>query len=332
MRFVVPGYVHRNGVHCGSASMRNMLAFRGIGLSEAMCFGLGSGAGFLYLPEHPVSPGVAFHGRTLTLEGDLCAVLGLPFPDRPEPDAESGWEKAREALLAGHPVLVNTDLADLDYFDTKTHFSGHRVVLMGFDEEAGTAILSDSERPDPQPVPVASLKRSRSSTVPPYPMENRWCVIVPERPIRPPAEAVPEALRRNARAMLAPGEGALEGVAGIRRAAGDLPRWPEMTGEWPFAARFGYQIIDKRGTGGGLFRRLYAQYLDEAAPLVSAVSAARLAPEMVAVADRWTEIGSALKGVSEANDPAGFRPVRELFLRVADAEEAFWKRTAAAVR
>lgn len=330
MRVTVPGYVHRSGIHCGSAAMRNMLAFRGIDLSEPACFGLGSGAGFLYIPDHPVSPGVTFHGRTLSLEPDLCERLGLPFPETPEPDAESGWEKAKGAVEAGHPVLVNTDIAYLDYFNTKTHFSGHRVVLIGFDDDSGEAILSDSERPGPQPVPVASLKRSRSSTVPPYPMENRWCVIVPDGPLRPLSLAVPEALRKNAEAMLAPADGALEGIAGMRRAAEELPRWPDMTSEWVFAARFAYQIIEKRGTGGGLFRRIYARYLEGIAPVVPALAGAHLAREMTAVADRWTEIASALKRVSESADPAAFRPVRDLLLRAADAEEAFWRRAAEA--
>lgn len=331
MRVTVPGYVHRRGVHCGSAAMRNMLAFRGIELSEALCFGLGSGAGFLYLPRHPVPPGTAFHGRTLSLEADLCAALSLPFPETPEPDADSGWEKARSAVAAGHPALINTDIAFLDYFDTRTHFSGHRVVLMGFDDERGEAILSDSERAEPQVVPVDSLKRSRSSTVPPFPMENRWCVIVPQGPPRRLAEAVPEALSKNARGILAPPEGSLEGIAGMRRAAQDLPRWTEITAEWPFAARFGYQIIEKRGTGGGLFRGLYARYLEEAGEIVPAVAAARLAEEMAALAERWTKIAAVFKRISESKDPAGFREVRELFLRVADAEERFWRRAAGVV-
>ena len=295
MRYAVPGYIHRRGEHCGSAAMRNLLAFRGVDLSEPMCFGLGSGAGFLYLPRHPVPPGVAFHGRIMELERELCALLGIPFPERPEPTADAGWARAREAVLAGNPVLVNTDLADLDYFGTKTHFSGHRVVLFGFDDEAGEALLSDSEWDAPQPVPVASLSRSRSSTVPPYPMENRWCVVAPDAPLRPLRDAVPAALRKNAAGMLSPAAGDHSGVAGMRTAAGEMPRWPDMTGEWAFAARFGYQVIEKRGTGGGLFRRLYARYLEEASPAYPLIAGAGLPARMGAIADGWTAIAAHLK-------------------------------------
>ena len=300
MRYSVPGYVHRPGLHCGSSAMRNLLAFRGLHLSEPMCFGLGSGAGFLYVPWLPVPPGVAFHGRVMEMERQLCDALGIPFPEQAERDGDEGWEKAREAVLSGHPVLINTDLAHLEYFETNTHFSGHRIVLFGFDDEAGVAILSDSEREEPQEISVTSLAMSRSSSVPPYPMENRWCVIRLEGQLRPLPEAVPLALGKNAKEMLSPPRGSVEGVSGIRRVAGEIARWPGMTEDWSFAARFGYQIIEKRGTGGGLFRRLYARYLGEAAVHYPPVEEAGLAGKMLPIADGWTEIAAGLKGISES--------------------------------
>lgn len=325
MRYAVPGYVHSKGLHCGSSAMRNLLGFRGVALTEALCFGLGSAAGFLYVPDLPVPPFAAFHGRTLEMERDLCVALSIPFPERTAEDADAGWEGARADVLAGNPVLISTDLVFLDYFETGTHFPGHRVVLIGFDDEAGTALLSDSEREQAQELPVASLKRSRSSTVPPYPMGNRWCPIRPDGPIRPLDEAVPLALEKNAREMLGAPEGGLAGVAGIRRLAAEIPRWPEAYASWVFAARFGYQVIEKRGTGGGFFRRLYAAYLDEASALHPPLSGRGLAGRMSALADGWTAVAMALREISEAQDPAAFRAVSELLLRQADAEEAFWR-------
>ena len=331
MRHVVPGYVHRPGLHCGSSAMRNLLAFRGISLSEPMCFGLGSGAGFLYVPGLPVSPGVAFHGRVMEMERELCDALAIPFPERAEKDGDAGWERAREAVLSGHPVLISTDLAFLDYFGTKTHFSGHRIVLFGFDDEAGTALLSDSEREDPQKVPLRSLKRSRSSAVPPYPMENCWCVVRPEGPLRPLPEAIPLALGKNAREMLVPPKGSTAGISGMRRMAGEIPLWPEWTEDWAFAARFGYQVIEKRGTAGGFFRRLYSRYLNEASSHYPPLAGAGLSGKMVVIANGWTEIAGRLREISESGDAGAFLRVSDLLLRQADREEAFWREVASVV-
>ena len=331
MRYAVPGYVHRHGLHCGSSAMRNLLAFRGVLLSEPFCFGLGSGAGFLYVPGLPVPPRVAFHGRILEMERELCDALAIPFPEREEEDGDAGWERAREAVLSGHPVLISTDLAFLDYFGTKTHFSGHRIVLFGFDDEKGTARLSDSEREEPQDVPVASLARSRASAIPPYPMGNRWCVVRPHGPLRPLPEAIPLALGKNAREMLKPPDGSTAGVSGMRRAAGEIPRWPEMTEDFPFAARFGYQVIEKRGTGGGFFRRLYARYLDEASPHYPPLAGAGLSGKLASIADGWTEIAGRLKEISESRDAGALLRVSDLLLRQADREEAFWREIASVV-
>jgi len=331
MRYTVPGFVHRPGIHCGSTAMRNLFAFRGIVLSEPMCFGLGSGAGFLYVPDHPVSPFVAFHGRIMEMERELCGVLSIPFPEREEEDGDAGWEKARAAVLSGHPVLISTDIAYLEYFETGTHFAGHRVVLFGVDDEAGNALLSDSEREERQEVSIPSLKRSRSSSVPPYPMGNRWCVVKPEGALRPIQEAVPLALKKNAEEMLAPPGGSFAGISGMHRMAEEIPRWPAMTEEFAFAARFGYQVIEKRGTGGGFFRRMYARYLDEVTACFPPLAGAGLAVKMVAAAEGWTEIAGRLKEVSEGNDAAGLPRVADLVLRQADREEAFWREAASLV-
>ncbi len=311
--------------------MRNLLAFRGVVLSEPMCFGLGSGAGFLYVPAIPVPPGVAFHGRIMEMERALCEALAIPFPERTEEDGDAGWKRARDAVLAGHPVLVSTDLVHLDYFETTTHFPGHRVVLFGFDDEAGYAVLSDSEREEPQKISLAALATSRSSRVPPYPMENRWCVIMPEGPLRPLSEAVPRALGKNAREMLSPSPGSDAGVAGMRRVADEIPRWPGMTEDFPFAARFGYQVIEKRGTGGGFFRRLYARYLDESTRYFPPLAGAGLAAGMDSLADGWTEIAQGLKEISESGDAGGFLRASDLLLRQADREESFWKEVASLI-
>jgi hypothetical protein len=306
--------------------MRNVLAHRGIGLSEPMCFGLGAGAGFLYVPDLPVPPGVVAHGRTLMFERDLCGFLGLPFDERMEDDADLGWAHARGAVLAGHPVLLATDLAYLDYFDTSTHFAGHRVVLVGVDDEAGLAILSDSEREGLQGVPVASLAKARGSNIPPFPMRHWWTVVDPRGKPRPPSEAFPPALRKNAREILSPGEDGRCGIPAMRHVADEVARWPEMTAHWGFAARFQYQVIEKRGTGGGFFRRLYAAFLSEAQAFCPVVGREGLPAEMTTVADGWTEIAMRFREISEAEDPALFRRMRDLLLRQADREERFWRR------
>jgi len=126
--------------------------------------------------------------------------------------------------------------------------------------------------------------------------------------------------------MFSPPEGESAGIAGIRTAAEELHSWPELTEDWAFAARFAYQVIEKHGTGGGFFRRLYARYLEEASAFHPVISSAGLPGRMVSIADGWTEIAALMKDISEAQVAGRFSGVSALLRRQADDEERFWEK------
>ena len=71
----VPGFTHTPGNHCGSAALRNLLAFHGVEISEEMAFGLGAGAGFYYLALDDTSPSRWFNGRTARLEESFGSLV-----------------------------------------------------------------------------------------------------------------------------------------------------------------------------------------------------------------------------------------------------------------
>ena len=70
---------HRPGRHCGSSAIRDLLEFHGTTLTEAMCFGLGSGLGITYLmlPNAPVP--FLVHVRSLGYEERVFQTLDSPF-------------------------------------------------------------------------------------------------------------------------------------------------------------------------------------------------------------------------------------------------------------
>jgi Domain of unknown function (DUF4872) len=91
-----------------------------------------------------------------------------------------------------------------------------------------------------------------------------------------------------------------------------LPRWPSMlaAGLLPEACQNGYLMIDAvGGTGGGMFRAMYARFLDAAA----AITGDRALPAIVAqfrlASDRWQEVAAAFRTAHRATDPT--RPLAE---------------------
>jgi hypothetical protein len=302
---LLPGFSHRPGVHCGSTALADVLRLRGVDVSEAMAFGLGAGLGFYYLVSPALSPTHLFQGRQAHLERTACEVLGAPFREREEDDAARAWEAVRAAVDRGVAPILSTDLAELPYWRTRTRFGGHRVVLAGYDAARGVAIVADGDRPALDEVPLDALERARASIAPPFGIPGRpWLEIdAPPRP-RPLAEAIREALRRQARDMLLEPEGAA-GISALERFAAELPGWParaagEADRAWCF--RYAYQVIELRGTGGGLFRALYAAFLREAEAAVPALAPLGLSARMAALAGAWASLARALREISEVAD------------------------------
>jgi len=332
---ILAGFQHRPGVHCGSTALADALRVRGFALSEPMAFGLGAGLGFYYFAAPEMSPTHLFQGRSANLERTACEVLGAPVRERVEEDAARAWDGVRLALERGLAPILSTDLAELPYFRSRTRFGGHRVVLAGYDPARGVAWLADGDRPALEEVPLDALERARASVAPPFGMSGRpWLEVdAPARP-RPAGEAVRDALRRQAREALIDVDGTA-GVSALERFADELPAWParsagEADRAWCF--RYGYQVIEKRGTGGGLFRALYARFLEEAEAAVPGLAALVLPGRMRVLAEAWSRLAAAFRAISE--EPGGLVPpaAADLVRAIARDERRYHEDVAALVR
>lgn len=317
-RVMVPGYRHLPGNHCGSTALRNLLAFHGTEISEEMAFGLGGGACFYYVALDEHSPSRFTNGRASRLEENFLGITGAPLRLRADADPEASWRMARELVDAGRPVLLLTDLYYLDHYGRSAHFPGHAVVLAGYDEEL--AWLSDTAFEDLQTTSLESLKEARHSQQLIFPLEGH-AIDLPEGAELSRADLVshaPTAIERAAKQMLEPPLGEFEGLPALRRFAAEVGDWPQAAEDWQWCARFLYQVIERRGTGGGNFRRMYAHFLEEAGYEEAAL--ARTA------SDRWTALALAARAASQPNepDPAHWLSLSEEVALVLEAEQRLW--------
>jgi hypothetical protein len=313
----VPGYVHTPGNHCGSTALRNLLAFHGIEVSEEMAFGLGAGAGFYYLAMEDASPSRWFNGRTARLEESFRDLTGAALELRTfAAGDEEAWEAARGEVDSGSPALLLTDIYHLDHYGNSAHFPGHAVVLAGYDEEV--AYLSDTGFEQLQTTRLENLALARHSGHAAYPLEGHMFTIGAAVDRTALEAAIPGAIERAVAEMTDPPFGEFGGLPAIQRLAAEAGSWPEAVEDWQWCARFAYQVIERRGTGGGAFRPMYARFLEEAgrseAPLAAAAGA------------RWSELAEAFRAASESEEPeaALWREVRTASRHVAEAELRLW--------
>ncbi|MFN8161922.1 MAG: BtrH N-terminal domain-containing protein [Solirubrobacterales bacterium] len=321
---LVPGFRHHPGNHCGSTALRNLLGFDGVEISEEMAFGLGAGACFYYLAFSDGSPSRWFNGRVARLEENFSELTGGALRMRTFDEPAEAWAAARAEVDGGRPALLLTDLYHLDHYGRSAHFPGHAVVLAGYDEH--DALLSDTGFEDLQRTSLESLAVARHGEHPAYPLHGHQFTVAAGVDRAALSDAVGTAIERAAGEMLDPTWGEFAGLRAVERLAAEVEGWPSEAEDWRWCARFAYQVIERRGTGGGNFRPMYSRFLAEAG-----YAEAPLAAEAGA---RWTELAEAFREASEQAE-ARTGPWAEIGARAracAEAERALWESLAAALR
>jgi Butirosin biosynthesis protein H, N-terminal/Domain of unknown function (DUF4872) len=318
---MIADYRHIPGNHCGSTALRNLLAFDGIEISEEMALGLGAGVCFYYVPLDGQSPSRFTNGRVGRLEEQFCELTGAALSFETFDDPEASWAAARSAVDAGRPALLLTDLYYLDHYGRSAHFPGHAVILAGYDDEV--AYLSDTGFDELQMTKLEHLAEARHGQHPVFPLDGQMLTVPDREALRDPSPAAAGAIERNARQMIEPAMGDYEGLPGLRRFAEELPRWPQELQDWQWSARFCYQVIERRGTGGGNFRLMYSRFLEEADR-----PEARIAAD---AATGWTTLAGSLLEASEAEAPdaALWSRIGDEAAAVLEAEERLWPALAA---
>lgn len=313
-------YATRPGAHCGSTAMRSLLAFHcGLDLSEAMVAGLGSLVDCLVIERELAGVSFMSFGRGLTMETDCARALGVGYVERPDFDDTRAWEVVRQEVLAGRPTMLSGDTYYLSYHPSSSHFPSHRFVLVGFDDEERTAWIVDRPWVEPRACPYDELAASRNPKDWPVTTFNLWGRFTDPTPQRSLVVAAAQAMKTTAarllgqdtsqrlliRAVMRSGDvpitSGIDGIARLRELLlGDLAN-PEVGR--PLAKALS-DTFERRGTGGGNFRRLYTRFLEEVSELApqlvapAAITAARRS------ADGWTELSEQLMSFHAGDDSA----------------------------
>ncbi|MCA1825574.1 MAG: BtrH N-terminal domain-containing protein [Myxococcales bacterium] len=283
--------MHRKGLHCGSTAMGDALRAKGLDLPETLVFGLGAGLGFsLHEGDTtltPPQPSRFFVGRSPTFEKDLCGAVGATLHEAHFDDSDTALGHIDTLLAQGELPLVYTDMAELPYADSHAHWYGHLIAI------PLTGKAWDNGYAETQSLEPAQLEKALCN---PTPERGAGCTVLH-------LEGMPRAPTELTTAVDLQRDRMRAALPGIRALASELPRWPARP-DWQRIARLAGQVIEVRGTGGGLFRRIYGQFLGDA-------GFAEMAMLCKEAADAWTELAH--------------HPDEEHAKACAEAEEALWR-------
>ena len=279
--------------------------------------GLGAGVSFYYVElDGPVALEVHERARR-SLEEQFVELTGAPIRletfDRPG----ASWERGAGAVDAGRPAILLTDLYYLDHYGSSAHFPGHAVVLAGYDAEV--AYLSDTSFRGASDHAAREPPRARHGDHPAFPLEGHMFT------------ASDSVRRRRAVARRRPGDRAK------RASRCSTLRWANTRACLPFAVSpprsatgptgrglalvraIRYQVIERRGTGGGNFRLMYSRFLDEVA-----TRARRPRGRGGAAAGRLGNAALQAASEPELPDPGHWSLVAQTAGDVLDVEERLW--------
>ena len=312
---VIAGYQPFVGLHCETTATGNLLRAAGLELSEPMIFGLGEGLSYgVFTFKGMDAPFIGGRSRPDELTRTLASSLGITIDARQTRSRPRAWRNVTDIIDAGRPVAVKLNMRLLDYDTSGADFAAHYVAAYGYDDEQ-VFVADTVGQGGPRATSRASFEEARLWTGPMASNALTWSVVdVPDRIDW--STVLRRAIAATASAYLNPPI-ANFGAHGIRKTAKLVVGWQS----YPAAglAQVG-MLMERGGTGGGLFRPMYASFLREAAGLLGDERLADVAEQLDAAGAAWSSIAAHL----EAYGSDGVRRLeaaRGLLLEVADLEE-----------
>jgi hypothetical protein len=284
-------FVHHHSAHCESGVTSALFRDKGVEISEAMIFGIGSGIFFGHLPFIKMVglPITTFRSQPGAVFRKSAKRLGGKFITRRFRDLQKGMDELRRVLKDGQIVGLTTNIYWLSYFPNRFRFqfNGHNIIALH--EIEGGFRISDPVLEQPVDCLTEDLERARFAH---GPLEPHGFMYYPKAIESNPdlRMACIKGMKDTCNMMLRiplP----IFGIRGMRFLAKKIIKSPDKLG-FNEACRHLANIVrmqEEIGTGGAGFRFMYAAFLQEAAELFGSDDLQQLSQEMTAVGDIWRE-------------------------------------------
>ena len=286
------------GVHCETTAFINLALSTGTSLTEPMAFGLGCGLSFIYRhSKRMLQPFVGGRVKPDWIMRNASAALGLELIEEQTTSPRKAESELLRNLDRGRVVGLKLDRFYLDYTHDEYHFPAHYVACLGY--SGNDMILAETTPLGIQTTSRFSLAAARAAK---GPMSSRHLSLRLEGERKHTfdiVEACRYAIRQTSHEFLNPSI-SNSGHKGIAKTAGRITKWPLLLADPVAAAHRTGVLMERGGTGGGLFRGLWSVFLREAYRL-SGVAAYRQGAESYReIAAMWTEFADLLRGTTGA--------------------------------
>lgn len=328
---ILKNYHQFDGLHWETGTIRNALDYQGVTAphtgkpySEALLFGISGGviAGYFTFEYKGFDPWLHFLTRnTLDPMPTLRERLGIPAQVKQADNPEKGLKNLIDVLESGKPALVWADMYGLPY----NNLQGAADVLgifptLVYGHDGQTVSIADRARV-PLTVTADELAKARGRT-----SSNKYRLMTLDAPdVGKLQSAVEAGIRTTTAYMLdEPPLKPMKGKFGLDA----FQRWVDLLAStkkdgwakaYPGAKLYAilftaYRYINLWGTGGSGSRDQYADFLDEAAVILSKPALKQAADLYRQSGKVWAELNTALL----PDDVPVFKETRNLMRRQYD--------------
>lgn len=302
MKKIIEDFIPQGGKHCITNALKQVLSYYDYPISEAMIFGIASGLSFLYLNQS-ISPMINGRTKVFEFEEKLAKRLHITIKCKSGKDYTRIFNMTKKMIDENHPVLIYVDMPYLHYLgmNPNSHFGGHAVVLYGYDDETREFWVSDRDNHDfPIRVPTGKinqdyhlvhydeLERARCSSHRPFPASYKYLMFDFHDYQKIDKLTIKEAILETCETMLNP-PAQLLGINGIWKFSKEILKWKQFSDYKLRTAGVTnyFQISHDGGTGGGIFRQLYGEFLIEASLIVNADILNSIGQQFIDVSHQW---------------------------------------------
>ena len=292
----INNFKHQVASHCESGSIRNLLKYSGVDVSEALVFGIGSGIDFIYLSFLKLFspfPIIITRSKMGSLFKNIEKTCGIKFYYKKLSTTNKALEIANRKIDSDIPVAVCVDMFYMKYLPSfmHIHVPFHFIVLFGRDEKS--YMVSDPYYQNIGNLSIENLKPAMSTHA--LFSNDNLLVYVEQIPEHINwKKAIISALKKTATKMEPPrfiNAFSILGVEAIKLFAKKMLDWPKKFKGLTLreGILFTATGFEEQGTGGGAFRLIYGAFLQEASNIFNSEELGELAYRMVENGKEWRE-------------------------------------------
>jgi hypothetical protein len=308
-----------NGQHCETTATGTLLRQIGVELSEPMLFGLGEGLGFIYWNMKTMDfPFIGGRIKPDLLTKNITRNLNLELTVKETSSKLKAWEEVKQHLDNGQAVGLKMDCYYLNYFSNPFHFAGHYAAIYGYDDE--NAFLVDTKQQGGLvETSLESLEQARAAKGP-MASKNLYYTIKSTGNSFELKKAIPVAIRNNATEYLNP---PITNIAykGILKTSTEIIKWFNTSKDVENEFALSAMLMERAGTGGALFRKLYRDFLKESYDLLKLDELKTGYEAFTEIAEHWASVSQLFEKVSQTKDIKYIKQASDILKIIAGKEK-----------